>query len=60
MIEPSELDLRTKAKVCLLLINSALEVPGEEMAYLKFLRGDLFERGVKTYLILIGNFDRHS
>ena len=30
------------------------------MTYLKFLRSDLFERGVKTFLILVGNFNRNS
>lgn len=51
---------KTKANVCLILLDSSAEVPPEEMVYLRFLRTDLFERGVKTFLILVGSSNRHS
>ena len=58
IVESSEVDSRFKARVCLIVINSMMEVPSDEMSSLKFLRGDMFERGVKTMLVLIGSFDR--
>ena len=51
---------RFKARVCLIVLSASQEMASDELIYLKFLRADMFERGVKTFLILIGSFNREE
>jgi len=54
------MNMSTKARVCLVVLDSSVEVPTDEMTYLKFLRIDMLERGVKTILLLKGTFNRQG
>ena len=60
MVNIPEIQQSAKAKVCLIVLDVSSEMRNDEMSYLRFLRADLFERGIKTFLVLIGSSDRNS
>jgi len=57
-LQECEVSISNKARVCLIILDSKVEVPNDEMTYLKFLRIDMLERGVKTILLIKGTFNR--
>ena len=51
---------RFKAKVCLLLINLAMDIQVDELSYMKYLKSDMADRGVKVLLVLTGSMNKNG
>jgi hypothetical protein len=60
IVDIKDPELRTRAKVCLFVINIEMDTTIDEMTYLKYLRADLSDRGVKVMLVLINSSRREG